>query len=118
MYDKKRKPHWDFLLSLSSYMNNTLTILPNINLVSNIGFGPDANITMTKTKFHSLEAKTMIFPLQHPKFISRFILADHFTEISRFSGSSFWLKNIARKYLPGIVWNSLKKAKIFLFKLN
>lgn len=118
MYDKKRKPHWDFLLSLSSYMNNTLTILPNINLVSNIGFGPDANITTIKTKFHSLEAKIMTFPLQHPKFISRFIAADEFTEKTRFSGTSSWLKNIARKYMPVIIWNFLKKVRNFLLKVN
>ena len=111
MYDKKRKPHWDFLLSLSSYMNNTLTVLPNINLVSNIGFGPDANITTTKTKFHSLEAKTMIFPLQHPKFISRFVAADEFTEKTKFSGTSSWLRKISRKYMPVIIWNFLKKTK-------
>ena len=118
MYDKKSEPHWDFLLSLSSYMNNTLTILPNENLVSNIGFGPDANITTTKTKFHSLDTETMIFPLQHPKFISRFVAADEFTEKTKFSGTSSWLKNTTRKYMPVIIWNFLKKVRNFLLKAN
>ena len=45
MYDKKSKPHWDFLLSLSSYMNNTLTILPNENFDIPLILCGDLNIS-------------------------------------------------------------------------
>lgn len=116
MYDKKSEPHWDFLLSLSSYMNNTLTIIPNKNLVSNIGFGPSANITTKKNKFHSLKPEVISFPLQHPKFVSRFINADNFTEETRFSGNSSFLKNKARKYMPVHIWNFLKNLRDFFVK--
>jgi len=113
MYDKKRKPHWDFLLSLSSYMNNTVSILPNVNLVSNIGFGPDASNCKTQSKNHCLETEAMIFPLQHPKFISRFVVADDFTERNIFSGTSNPIKEIIRKYIPKGIWSFFKKIKIF-----
>jgi hypothetical protein len=116
MYDKKSEPHWDLLLSLSSYMNNTLTIIPNKNLVSNIGFGPSANITKKETKFHSLKTEAMSFPLQHPKFVSSFINADNFTEKTRFSGTSSFLKNKARKYMPVHIWNFLKNLRDFFVK--
>ena len=85
MYDKKSKLHWDFLLSLSTYMNNTLTILPNKNLVSNIGFGPDASNCKQKSDFHCLTAEEIDFPLKHPSFMSRFVAADDLTERNIFS---------------------------------
>ena len=97
MYDKKRKLHWDFLLSLSSYMSNTITIIPNVNLVTNIGFGPDARNCKTQSDFHSLNVKEMVFPLQHPRFISRFVFADDFTEEAMFSGTRVAWKVFMKK---------------------
>lgn len=116
IYDEKRKPHWDFLLSLSSYMNNTLAVIPNVNLVSNIGFGPDANITIFKTKFHEIKSKEISFPLKHPEFVSRYIEADSFTEKTRFSGAEPLIKKMLRKLLPKSLWSFIKKIKIMLLK--
>jgi hypothetical protein len=72
---------WDCRWSLSCLRQQLLSISPNINLVSNIGFGPDATHT-TETKSHPLAnmpRKPMRFPLQHPKVISRNQAADNFT---------------------------------------
>jgi hypothetical protein len=109
MYDKKRKLHWDFLLSLSTYMNNTLTVIPNVNLVSNIGYGPDASNCLEKSIFHSLKTKKMLFPLQHPRFVSRFIIADDFTEEKMFSGFRVIWKEILKKVLPESILKILRK---------
>lgn len=116
MYDKKRKPHWDFLLSLSLYMNNTLAITPNVNLVSNVGFGPDSSNCKTQGKFQCLESREMVFPLKHPNFIARFVDADDFTEKNMFSGIDASWKVFLVNYLPAFVTYTLKKVRRSLLR--
>jgi hypothetical protein len=89
-------------------MNNTLTVIPNVNLVSNIGYGPDASNCLEKSVLHSLKTKKMLFPLQHPRFVSRFILADDFTEEKIFSGTRVAWKEILKNSLPKIIFDTLK----------
>jgi hypothetical protein len=103
MYEKKRKPHWDFLLTLSAFMNNTVSIMPNENLVSNIGFGPDASNCKTQSEIHCLEAREMTFPLKHPAFMCRFVAHDDYTELKFFSGTYIRWKNMLRLYLPSLI---------------
>jgi hypothetical protein len=103
MFDKKRKLHWDYLLSLSSFMNNTLTIIPNVNLVSNIGYGPDASNCKAKSKFHCLENEEIKFPLKHPNFICRFVTADDYVELNLFSGLYRKWKAVIRPLTPYIL---------------
>ena len=72
---------WDFQWTLACWLQNGLTILPNTNLVSNIGFD---NIESTNTKnnnspFANMPVETMQFPLSHPPFIIRDTKADNFT---------------------------------------
>lgn len=40
---------WDYQWSVSIWKKNGINITPNVNLVSNIGFGPDATHTITET---------------------------------------------------------------------
>jgi hypothetical protein len=49
-----------------------LAVLPNVNLVSNIGFGEAATHTKTlKDRLANLPLHEMIFPLQHPLRVAR-----------------------------------------------
>jgi len=60
---------WDYQWSYAHFINNGLCIIPNVNLVSNIGFG--INSTHTKDEnsiFSSMEAKD-ITKINHPNFI-------------------------------------------------
>jgi hypothetical protein len=79
---------WDFQWAFSCWIQNALTILPNVNLVSNIGFGKDAAHTKNKCKLADMETKFMIFPISHPSYILRDSVSDHFTEKMQFSGQS------------------------------
>lgn len=109
MYEGKIGPHWDYLLSLSSYMNHTLAILPNVNLVSNIGYGVDASNCKSKSRFQELNIEEIKFPLKHPKFICRYVDADNFTELNIFSRSKFtYLKSKIAIYLPKYLKEYLK----------
>ncbi|NCS49003.1 MAG: glycosyltransferase family 2 protein [Microcystis aeruginosa BK11-02] len=71
---------WDYQWCFSCLVQNGLAILPNCNLVSNIGFGADA--THTSRAIQSVvnnPVREMSFPLQHPPFITRHFEADRFT---------------------------------------
>ncbi|MGD1711994.1 bifunctional glycosyltransferase/class I SAM-dependent methyltransferase, partial [Dapis sp. BLCC M172] len=79
---------WDYAWLFSGWSNDKLTILPQINLVSNIGFGLTATHTKdVNSKFANMSVEEMIFPLDHPPSIIRNIPADEFTEKTMFSGS-------------------------------
>ena len=78
-YDNK-VDSWDYRWTFACWIQNGLTILPNVNLVSNIGFGADA--THTSRAIQSVvnnPVREMSFPLQHPPFITRHFEADRFT---------------------------------------
>ncbi len=58
---------WDYQWSFACMLQGRLTILPNANLVSNIGFGSGATHTTESNTLSDLKTEAMPFPLQHPK---------------------------------------------------
>ncbi|MDZ7958567.1 MAG: glycosyltransferase family 2 protein [Aulosira sp. DedQUE10] len=76
---------WDFPWTFASWLQNGLTILPNINLVSNIGFSPEAaNTKDIYSPFANHPTQAVEFPLKHPNFIVRNAKADQFTQQTQF----------------------------------
>ena len=58
---------WDFQWLFATWAHRGLSILPNTNLVSNIGFREDATHTKGVTdRLANLPRSGMIFPLKHP----------------------------------------------------
>jgi hypothetical protein len=54
--------------------------LPQVNLISNIGFRPDATHTTEEaSRFACLPVQEMVFPLQHPSTIVTDLIADDYT---------------------------------------
>ncbi|MCZ8200252.1 MULTISPECIES: hypothetical protein [unclassified Microcystis] len=81
---------WDYRWTFACWIQNGLTILPNVNLVSNIGFGEDATHTIaSKSRVANLPVKEMNFPLKHPPFLLRHVEADDFTDRNLFDSSLF-----------------------------
>ncbi|GCA72403.1 hypothetical protein MiYa_03954 [Microcystis aeruginosa NIES-2519] len=79
-YDNKNDS-WAYRWTFSCWIQNGLTILPNVNLVSNIGFGEDATHTIgSKSRLANLTVKEMNFPLKHPPFLIRDEAADSYTQ--------------------------------------
>ncbi|WP_293078976.1 methyltransferase domain-containing protein [Okeania sp. SIO3B5] len=78
---------WAYAWMFACWNHHGLTILPKVNLVSNIGFGEDATHTSSINRFANMSVEEMIFPLNHPPSIIRNIPADDFTEKTMFSGS-------------------------------
>jgi tetratricopeptide (TPR) repeat protein len=83
---------WAYPWTFSCWIHNGLTILPNVNLVSNIGFGQEATHTTVINTFANLPTEALSFPLQHPPFVIRDAQADDFTEQIMFSGT--WSKPV------------------------
>ena len=57
---------WDYQWTFACWLQGRLTVLPNLNLISNIGFGTDATHTKTANKFANIPSECMLFPLKHP----------------------------------------------------
>jgi hypothetical protein len=72
---------WDCQWAFASWIHSKLGIVPNVNLISNIGFGADATHTRSRDGMANLPTRAMQFPLQHPQHVIRNTLADRFTDI-------------------------------------
>lgn len=70
---------WDFSWQYSIFQQQGLVILPEVNLVSNLGFGVDAtHTTQSNSKLANLPTSKM-GNLQHPPRIERNVVADDWT---------------------------------------
>lgn len=66
MYEKTGPDTWDYQWLYTGLKNNSLTIVPKVNLVANIGFGEDATHTTEADTRFMLPASSIDFPLRHP----------------------------------------------------
>jgi hypothetical protein len=58
---------WDYRWALSFILSPMLAVNPVVNLVGNIGFGPDGTHTQqTEAPERMRQSRTLSFPLQHP----------------------------------------------------
>ena len=57
---------WDYQWQFSSRLNSRIAVMPNVNLISNIGFGADATHTTGQSEFANLPIAQIKFPLKHP----------------------------------------------------
>ncbi|MDD2680639.1 MAG: nucleotide-diphospho-sugar transferase [Patescibacteria group bacterium] len=97
---------WDYQLTFSIFLNNNLCICPNVNLVSNIGFGKDSTNTLVSNKsITNLPVNNIIFPLIHPKKIEYNEKNDDI--INNFQLKNYRLKKVL-KYLG--IFSLVKKV--------
>jgi hypothetical protein len=105
---------WDYQWTLYSFLNSGLTIVPNKNLIKNIGFDEDATHTFdgyTNT-FPEIEQenKAGIFPTIHPDYFLPNKEADKIIDCLEYSGGKFYSKSLMLKKLKNL------KVKLFRFK--
>ncbi len=60
---------WDYHWVYSCWVQSGLVMIPNVNLVSNIGFGEDATHTNTGSILMEIPAHEIKLPLSHPPYI-------------------------------------------------
>lgn len=91
---------WDYQWTYSCWLRNALTILPNTNLISNIGFGEGATHTRRRSLYASMPMGEMQIPIIHPSEIARNESADHYTSRTMFNSSfSAKARNLISSYL-------------------
>ncbi len=87
---------WDYQWTFTCFINNYLSIIPSINLVSNIGFcQKNATHTQRINKFSNMKMSSINFPLSHPKTIEDDKRSD---KIIRWQNYPLW-KLIIKKIL-------------------
>jgi len=97
---QKQIDTWDYQWTFTMWHHKFLTVLPNKNLVANIGFGEDATHTMVENEFSNLTAGD-IYLSKHPQNIVENKEADLFTTKLMFSK-------------PSIIVRVIRKIKRFL----
>jgi hypothetical protein len=84
---------WNYRWMLNCWFQNGLTVLPNVNLVSNIGFGENGtNSLLQDSSLSNIPVQEMQFPLKLPLFLVRDVQADKTTEyLAYISPEKPWL---------------------------
>ncbi len=77
---------WAYVWTFSCWVKGGLTILPNVNLVSNIGFDDQATHTKLKNNLANLPTEPII-NIHHPPFILQHKDADLYTFNNAFGGT-------------------------------
>ena len=69
---------WAYPWLFSCWAQNGLTAIPDVNLVSNIGFREDATHTTSDSHLANLRTRS-IGKIRHPEFVARHKLADEYS---------------------------------------
>ena len=103
---------WDYQWTMAVWAQGMLSVMPNVNLVSNIGFGVDATHTVDESILANMSVEKMDFPLRHPVVRQANCEADSYTANLFFSEPGFWgkLTYKARRLFGRIFENSNKHA--------
>jgi hypothetical protein len=89
VYNNPQDKVWDYQWVFACWVQNSLGIIPNVNLISNIGFGADSThfeSTQKSNPYHNMPREEMKLPLNHPPFVIRDDKADRFTQINLYEG--------------------------------
>jgi len=116
---------WAYVWTYACWNQKGLTCIPNINLISNIGFDDrGTHTTNQNNKLANISTKEMVFPLSHPKSIEVNRKADKYDNKYRFGinnkdeiirEAEFFLKYILNKTnlfnIAKKIYLSLKRTK-------
>jgi hypothetical protein len=87
--NRRDRDAWDRAWLFSCWVEGGLHAIPNVNLVSNIGFRDDATHTtpVQGQMFADLPTEPMAFPLRHPGELKRNEAADRYTNRLLYGGN-------------------------------
>lgn len=87
---------WGYQWAFTGIARKGLSIMPNVNLVSNIGFGEDSTHTTMKSRVANIPTTEMRFPLIHPQECVHNIEADESTSRLFFQKQGFIKSSVRR----------------------
>lgn len=92
-YQNQNRSCWDYQWLLACWLQHGLKIVPEVNLITNIGFGANATHTFsTENPLGKMETQEIIFPLKHPPFMIRDVEADTLFQENFFDNRSLFTK--------------------------
>lgn len=107
---------WDFPFLACLWYKGGLNIVPNVNLVSNIGFGQDATHTISPTDKNSNLPVASIGDLIHPTKVVQCKVADEYTFNNTFGGKYLRMP-FSLIYLPNRIFKYfLRQLKKTIYK--
>jgi hypothetical protein len=98
---------WDYQLCFLLLNSSKFCVIPKINMVSNIGFGPHATNTNNKNEYIVIPSKEIIFPLDHRVFNSDNVFIDSYYENKFFNANnpiSVYIANLIKT-----IYNLIKR---------
>ncbi len=102
---------WDFQWTFANFIQSGLSVIPNVNLISNIGYTQEATHTKEEeSPYNQIPVEAMNFPLKHPPFIVRNVQADRFTEYTLYDYQPNLLKRVNQK-LKKVFKSTFPKTK-------
>lgn len=96
---------WDYQLTAALFYYNGLSIVPNVNLVSNIGYGLDATHTTNSNDRHANLPIFGMDNIKHPKEVIINSEADFYTFYKHIIPQTLWIKLLTE-------FNFLRKFKV------
>jgi hypothetical protein len=86
---------WDYQWSFCRLINSGLSVVPSVNLISNIGFGADATHTTAQSSLGNIQREELHFPLRENKTV----VADRkYDDLFFRSGKSSWIERLMSKF--------------------
>lgn len=91
---------WDYQWSFTCFVNNYLSVMPNVNLISNIGFNQgEATHTKRVGKFSNMTTSELTFPLKVPESIIRSVESDKIVRRDNYPFWRFFIGKFIKRYL-------------------
>jgi hypothetical protein len=96
--ERRMKNAWDYQLMLACMRYNLLTVVPSVNLVSNLGFGPDStHCEDSNSLLCNIKAHGVKFPLVHPEKVQASSELDY--QIFRRRFHEYWWHRWSKRVL-------------------
>ena len=104
---------WDYQWTFACWVNRMASVIPNRNLISNIGFGVNATHTIGASEYANMTTSPMKFPLKHPALVQVDTQADQYTARGMFKTSI--VVSLIKKTMPKklIKWLQLQRNTFF-----
>jgi hypothetical protein len=109
---------WDYQWIFNSWVNSGLCIIPNVNLVSNIGYGEEATNTKDViSPYSNIPFREMHFPISHSPFVFRHAEADRFIQNTHYYQTNQFIRTMDKaKKILGKMQSLVSWQKIFRYQ--
>jgi hypothetical protein len=104
---------WDYQWAFACWIQSGLTVLPGLNMISNIGFGGSATHTTHQSPFANMAVESIGFPLVHPPYMVPHVAADAYTVETMFMPVAP-VEQRGGANMAGLARRIIRKARTFI----